>query len=285
MYRHVGGLYDLVAVGVEGDAPGSAPRYAVVGPKDEDSHALHEQHAGPLVGRQAELAALDAALATLRAGGSQVVSLVAEPGLGKSKLLAVWLERSRGRGALAGVTVLRGLGVAYGSAPGATLRSLLRAADGEAAAAVAAVAELRAHAQPTVTAGALAAWLARCGPALLVVDDLHWADDASLAALLRQRQGRTPAAVRLARRAWACFRPRQSVCWQGTEQWRFFLGLSKVRPQATHVRGLGTRGSRASAWACSDDHAIVHLRAHNQWYHTLLARRYLSQRGLMLGGT
>ncbi len=119
-------FYDLVAVGVEGDISSSTPRYAILGPKAEDSHALQEQHGGPLIGREREMATLDTALAALHAGTSQVVSLVAEPGLGKSKLITAWLEAARQRGALAGLTVLHGFGVAYGSAPGATLRSLLR---------------------------------------------------------------------------------------------------------------------------------------------------------------
>jgi hypothetical protein len=193
-YRHVAAWYDLVAVGVEGDAPGHASRYAVLGPKAEDSHALHETHAGPLVGRAAELAALDTALAALRAGRSQVISLVAEPGLGKSKLLTAWLERSRERGDLAGVTVLRGLGVAYGSAPGTTLRSVVRAVGGAEATDVAALVELGAHGHPAMAADRLAAWLARAGPVLLVVDDVHWADDASTAVLqaLLERPPATP---------------------------------------------------------------------------------------------
>src|SRR5712692_5677583 len=126
VYRHVVPFYDLVAVGVEGDISSSTPRYAILGPKAEDSHALQEQHGGPLIGREREMATLDTALAALHAGTSQVVSLVAEPGLGKSKLITAWLEAARQRGALAGLTVLHGFGVAYGSAPGATLRSLLR---------------------------------------------------------------------------------------------------------------------------------------------------------------
>ena len=184
--RHVQPFYDLVAVGVEGDTSGSAPRYAVLGPKVENSHALHEQHGGPLIGRQDALAALDAALAALHAGMSQIVSLVAEPGLGKSKLITAWLEAARQRGALAGMAVLQGLGVAYGSTPGTTVRSLLRPWGKASAAApeeINSLIEGGFLTPPTRIADALTAWLARQRQVVLVVDDLHWTDDESLAVL------------------------------------------------------------------------------------------------------
>jgi AAA ATPase domain len=186
VFRHIEPFYDLVAVGVEGDTSGSAPRYAVLGPKVEDSHALHKQHSGPLIGRQDALAALDAALAALHVGVSQIVSLVAEPDLGKSKLITAWLEAAQQCGALAGVTVLQGLGVAYGSAPGATLRSLLRPQGNMSAAApeeISSLIERGFLTPPTRIADAFTAWLARQQQVVLVVDDLHWTDDESLVVL------------------------------------------------------------------------------------------------------
>ena len=63
----------------------------------------------PLVGREPELAALEAALS--RAGGSgQVVGVVAEPGVGKSRLCREFGERCRGRG----MRVTVGGGLAHG---------------------------------------------------------------------------------------------------------------------------------------------------------------------------
>ena len=47
-----------------------------------------EPDATPFVGRMAELAQLDAALAEARAGRGQVVAIVGEPGVGKSRLVA-----------------------------------------------------------------------------------------------------------------------------------------------------------------------------------------------------
>jgi AAA ATPase domain/Adenylate and Guanylate cyclase catalytic domain len=50
------------------------------------------------VGRQSEMAALEAALERAISGNSQVVGLVAEPGVGKSRLCHEFLERCRARG-------------------------------------------------------------------------------------------------------------------------------------------------------------------------------------------
>jgi len=66
----------------------------------------------PFVGRDAEWAAIDGALARARAGQGQVVALVAEPGVGKSRL--VW-EAARSDRA-AGSTVLHTGAVSYGQA-------------------------------------------------------------------------------------------------------------------------------------------------------------------------
>jgi len=61
------------------------------------------------VGRDREMAALDAALERAR-GGGQVVGVVAEAGTGKSRLCAEFVESCRARG----VPILEGRGVAHG---------------------------------------------------------------------------------------------------------------------------------------------------------------------------
>ncbi len=54
----------------------------------------------PLVGREAELAALDRALADADAGVSSALGILGEPGIGKSRLLAELGRRAEGRGHL-----------------------------------------------------------------------------------------------------------------------------------------------------------------------------------------
>src|SRR4029453_16759812 len=56
------------------------PRRALLGRRDRRPRS-------PFVGRQQELATLQAALAQSEAGQGQVVGIVGEPGLGKSRLL------------------------------------------------------------------------------------------------------------------------------------------------------------------------------------------------------
>ncbi len=64
------------------------------------------------VGRQSEMAALEAALERAIAGSAQVVGVVAEPGTGKSRLCYEFAERCRARE----ITVYEGHGVAHGKA-------------------------------------------------------------------------------------------------------------------------------------------------------------------------
>ena len=64
------------------------------------------------VGRDREMAALDAALERARGGSGQVVGVVGEAGTGKSRLCAEFVERCRARGIL----ILEGRGVAHGKA-------------------------------------------------------------------------------------------------------------------------------------------------------------------------
>jgi adenylate cyclase len=64
------------------------------------------------VGRDREMATLDAALERARNGSGQVVGVVAEAGTGKSRLCAEFVESCRGRG----IPILEGHGVAHGKA-------------------------------------------------------------------------------------------------------------------------------------------------------------------------
>ena len=64
------------------------------------------------VGRDREMAALDAALEHARGGSGQVVAVVAEAGTGKSRLCAEFVERCRARG----IPILTGRGVPHGKA-------------------------------------------------------------------------------------------------------------------------------------------------------------------------
>jgi class 3 adenylate cyclase/tetratricopeptide (TPR) repeat protein len=64
------------------------------------------------VGRQSEMAALEAALERAVAGSAQVVGVVAEPGTGKSRLCYEFAERCRARE----IPVYEGHGVAHGKA-------------------------------------------------------------------------------------------------------------------------------------------------------------------------
>src|SRR5256714_1444418 len=186
--------------------------------------ALHTEH---LVGRSEEISSLDRVLAELDQGSSATIELVGEPGIGKTRLLAELAARADGRGHL----VLSGSASelerdlpfsvfvdAHDEYLRGIERSRLEALDDD-------VRTELAHVFPSLTAlatgrevalqheryrshravRALLERLAATQPLVLVLDDLHWADSASVelvGALLRRPPA---AAVLLALAA----RPRQ----------------------------------------------------------------------------
>src|SRR5436190_5784049 len=72
----------------------------------------HARGFSRFVGRQSEMAALEAALARATAGNAQVVGVVAEPGTGKSRLCYEFAERCRARE----IPIYEGHGVPHGKA-------------------------------------------------------------------------------------------------------------------------------------------------------------------------
>ncbi|MFN8540085.1 MAG: AAA family ATPase [Thermomicrobiales bacterium] len=159
-----------------------------------------------LIGREAELTRLWEGFAVARGGQTTVVALAGEPGIGKSRLLAALAERATGQGAL----ILRGgaveaegmppylpfleaLGRYARTAPLEALQDHCRAATptlalilpelarrlgqpAEADPLPAEQARLRLYEAVT----SLLANIAAGQPVVLVLDDLHWADPASL---------------------------------------------------------------------------------------------------------
>jgi DNA-binding NarL/FixJ family response regulator len=166
----------------------------------------------PLVGRDRELAALDAALGALAGGAGGALAVVGEPGIGKSSLLAEVCSRADARGwlALAGRgTELEGevpfgvwvdaLDPYLGSVSSGRLRPLPEPHQAELAAVFPALAWLGGERESRLEAEryrahhavrGLLELLARETPCVLALDDMHWADPASielLAHLLRRR--------------------------------------------------------------------------------------------------
>ncbi|SBT40300.1 LuxR family transcriptional regulator [Micromonospora auratinigra] len=142
-----------------------------------------------LYGREAELAAVGALLATVRRGGSGALVVRGEPGIGKTALLA--------HADLAGLRVLRAAGVeSEAELPFAGLHLLLRPVLDRLDAVPAVQAEALRGALGLAAAGApdrflvglavlsLLSEVADDGPLLAVVDDAQWLDRASGDALL-----------------------------------------------------------------------------------------------------
>ena len=157
----------------------------------------------PLVGRAHELEALDELVAETWQGSARAVFVAGEPGIGKSHLLAELAQRAERRGALvlAGGAAEFEQELAFGvviDALDAYVESLGRtvverlAADGltELADVFPSLRALRpAHHGPTVGAERFRTYravrellerLTATHPLVLILDDLHWADDASL---------------------------------------------------------------------------------------------------------
>jgi len=146
----------------------------------------------PFVGRHGELAALDAALARTLAGRSQWLGLRAGAGVGKTRLTEEFLRHAADQAGQA-VQIHRGYCESYLSAePLQPFLQMLRALDAPDGGLRDAPPELLAAQQcaPAQRADALLALLlalARRTAQLVCIDDLQWADDASLRLLHRLR--------------------------------------------------------------------------------------------------
>jgi DNA-binding CsgD family transcriptional regulator/tetratricopeptide (TPR) repeat protein len=137
------------------------------------------------VGRTAELEALDAVLAAARAGAASTVLVSGEAGIGKTRLLEEFASRARAGGARVLIGTCIELG--DGELPHAPLAAILR--------------ELRSELRPEELAGVLGparavldpagpegqagrlelvldmlSRLGEIGPAVIAIEDLHWAD-------------------------------------------------------------------------------------------------------------
>ncbi len=177
--------------------------------------------AGPLVGRDAELGQMQAAFDRVAAGRAEVLGLLGEAGVGKSRLLDEWLARLEAAGRLAHATVRRAAASSAGEPPYGILAAFVRQGYGIAptdppegarqklAAGLEALGAgeaeracllqvaghllglerdpLAAHVDPEQLhrqiLGGMRLLLERRlagGPVVLVVEDLHWADAASV---------------------------------------------------------------------------------------------------------
>ncbi|HEU4366842.1 MAG TPA: adenylate/guanylate cyclase domain-containing protein [Methylomirabilota bacterium] len=178
--------------------------------------------ATPLVGRERELRRMETAFDDMLAGRAQVLSLIGEPGAGKSRLQREFLVRLEAAGRLQGTTIRRAACSALGEQTYGAVAALLRDAYGvehgasvevarsrlaagletlgvgaeDRAAMVAALAQVLGlerddarmrHLEPEqlkrqifLATRALVERRLAAGPLVLVVEDLHWADAASI---------------------------------------------------------------------------------------------------------
>jgi len=137
------------------------------------------------VGRATELAMLDAQVSATQAGSGRVVLVEGEPGVGKTRLAEEVATRAAARGFL---TLWGRCAEGEGAPPLWPWVQILRAAGDERG--VAGLAPERARLDPAVGRGLLNQALtdllcehARARPLVLILDDLQWAEEASLAAL------------------------------------------------------------------------------------------------------
>ncbi|MEY9935615.1 DNA-binding CsgD family transcriptional regulator [Catenulispora sp. GP43] len=183
-----------------------------VGPAESESPAYHGT---PLVGRDAELAWLDRAVRRVGEGcGLKVLDLTGEAGIGKSRLITEVCLSARRRG----LTLLRGRATEYERhvpfLPFTDAFADLRQADLDEIPDAGGLAPVL-HGRPLDgvdrfgvhrATSALLARLGGRGPVLLVLDDLHWADPASVDLLDYLIRHPVPAPVLIV----VARRPRQS---------------------------------------------------------------------------
>lgn len=100
------GVYDIKGV----DAPVRVFELTGLGAARTRVEAVRERGLSRLVGREDELAVLEAALARAQQGTGQVVGVCADPGLGKTRLCYEFLERCRSKG----LEIIEGRGVPHG---------------------------------------------------------------------------------------------------------------------------------------------------------------------------
>ncbi|WP_030239054.1 adenylate/guanylate cyclase domain-containing protein [Streptomyces sp. NRRL S-350] len=165
--------------------------YRLVG-LDEDDPELLRRFDVPLVGRERELAGLDAALARVAGGsGAELLLVAGEAGIGKTRLVRDWRERVGRRTARCGTARCRSFGEQGVLAPLAeAVRTLLDEPEGAAPAeALARLAEATAPGIGTGRSLELLAAILRGRtverPAVLVLDDCQWAGAALLDAAER----------------------------------------------------------------------------------------------------
>ena len=130
----------------------------------------------PLLGRDREVARLDACLTRAEDGHTELVVVTGEPGIGKSRLCADLLGRARARGAR---TVVGRCSQDDGAPPLYPWRSVLADLGGDLTEVAREGNEFRAWEEVAELVRGAAAQQ----PLVLVLDDLHWADTATLRAL------------------------------------------------------------------------------------------------------
>lgn len=238
------------------------PAYPVLGLREEIAERWETQESRiPLVGRERELVFLMDVWARVHAGEGQLVTLVAEAGVGKSRLLAEAVERMT---RMAGTVTVRGRCLSHGEgmslhlvadllrsmshlregAPPdlvreqvrATVDALLAPWDEEtrnaAADVVGSVLGLPpgdssvTHASPQVRRQTLVrslqlllSALSNFRPAVIVLEDLHWVDQASVEVI----EGVLPALRERQAIVLATHRPGRAMPWEG---WREHHSLS-----------------------------------------------------------
>jgi predicted ATPase len=127
-----------------------------------------------LVGRDAELAALEAVLAEATAHGGRVALLAGDAGIGKSRLLQTFLSRVRASG---GRTVIGHCVEAEARRPFGPFIDALRAAPIESDGALA---EPDGRYRALRSFATIVGELAKQAPLVLAIDDLQWADEGTL---------------------------------------------------------------------------------------------------------